>query len=205
MRNITKIVVHHSFTPRDMHITRAIASFNANHKTRLFDTFKQPLSGVHGSEYVAYHIVISGAGEAYFARLFEAVGYHAGNYQTNLESIGICLLGNFDEESPSTEQLAILNSIIRDLKKQFPTISEVTGHRHWDHSKSCPGWNFTDDMIQGLNDIVDPPMPAWISFFLPSLEEQLKRTDRALRRNLSANRKRSLQRKRERILKRMIS
>jgi len=153
MREITKIVIHHSLTPRDQDIETAMASFDRNHKVRLYEEYQQPISNSE-YKYIAYHYCIGGDGTVRAGRSLDVPGYHASNYAVNLESIGICLLGNFDKERPTKEQIEALKNLVKDMKREFPAIDEVSGHRDY-ASKSCPGDNFDQDIIDDLNKLLN--------------------------------------------------
>lgn len=140
MRNIDTIIVHHSVTPKSQTLEKSLKSFDANHKLRLHTT-KNKL-GYH----IAYHYVIAGNGAVKQTRAENEIGFHASNLTINKKSIGICLIGNFDVEKPSPEQLYALRDVIRSVKRRF-FIKEVYGHRKY-AKKSCPGKNMTDKMIQ---------------------------------------------------------
>lgn len=148
MRTISEIVVHHSYTTRDQDLDKSIKSFNDTHYKRLHLPYNQPLSGIEGSLHVAYHYVIAGNGDYQKTRNHEVMGYHASNIEVNKRSIGICLTGNFDNENPTPAQLNSLKEIVNELKRTY-TISKISGHRSY-ASKSCPGKNFTNQMIQSL-------------------------------------------------------
>lgn len=139
-RLISEIVVHHSITPRDQTLAKSIASFDYNHSVRLHPE-KNKL-GYH----VAYHYVIGGKGDWKQTRAEDEIGFHASNLTVNKRSIGICLVGNFDVESPSPSQLWALRDIIKAIKGRH-FIKEVSGHRKY-AKKSCPGVHLTDKMIQ---------------------------------------------------------
>lgn len=157
MRQITEIVVHHSDTSKDLTLEKAVKSFNDNHYRRLYKPYKQPLSGVDGSDYIAYHILIDKDGKERRTRLDKKVGYHASNLDANNRSVGICLIGDFDTEPPTTAQLRTLERIIAEYKAKY-SIEKVSGHRHY-AKKSCPGNFFTDDMLEALSRDVEPPVP----------------------------------------------
>jgi N-acetyl-anhydromuramyl-L-alanine amidase AmpD len=139
MRLIDKIIIHHSFTPKDLDLNKSIQSFSKNHKERLHQP--QSKTGL----FVAYHYVIGANGKAVQTRLDDEIGYHASNWPVNKTSIGICLLGNFEKEKPNPIQLWSLRDTIKDIKARH-YIKEVSGHRKYS-SKSCPGKNLTDKMI----------------------------------------------------------
>jgi len=140
MRTINKVVIHHSYTPRDLALEKSVSSFDNSHR-KLHP--EENALGYH----IAYHYIISGDGKFIQTRKHDEVGYHAGNLAVNKESIGICLTGNFDTEYPSLEQMETLNKMIDTLE-----IKEVIAHRDIEGiTKSCPGRNFTNKMIRELN------------------------------------------------------
>nr|WP_232337023.1 peptidoglycan recognition family protein [Lysinibacillus timonensis] len=67
------------------------------------------------------------------------VGAHAYGYNRN--SIGICMTGNFDIETPTNNQLTSFLKLCGQFLKQFDLDSrQVLGHRELDGvTKSCPG------------------------------------------------------------------
>ena len=139
MRNIDKIIVHHSFTPKSLDTMKTIESISRNHKERLH----QPQSKT--GYFVAYHYVIGGDGKIVQTRLDDEIGYHASNWPVNQTSMGICLLGQFDTEKPNPVQLYALRDTIKKIKSAH-FIKEVSGHRKYS-SKTCPGKNVTDKML----------------------------------------------------------
>lgn len=147
MRPIKHIVVHHTVTPRDQDLETAMKSFDRTHKERLTSIGQPESSGKW--KHIAYHYVIDSEGNVATARELDFYGYHASNWEINRESVGIALLGDFDNEQPTPEQLASLKRTVDMLKGRFE-IESVTGHRHWTNTKSCPGVNFTDSMISEL-------------------------------------------------------
>ncbi|MFH0938759.1 MAG: peptidoglycan recognition family protein [Planctomycetota bacterium] len=133
--NVTRewyhIVVHHSATS-----TGCIASFDKAHRERGWDG-------------LGYHFVIGngmGAGdgevEVGYRWTRQQTGAHAGNNEYNQHGIGICLVGNFENDAlPSPRQIASLKRLVRFLqvKTGIPT-SEVIGHCNVPGKKTlCPG------------------------------------------------------------------
>ena len=92
----------------------------------------------------------AGIGYNYFieknAEVFEArglyVGAHAKNYNKN--SIGIRIVGNFDNTIPNDKQMnSLIDLVIYFMKKYDIEASRVIGHRELpDVQKSCPGEKF---------------------------------------------------------------
>lgn len=128
-RQIRKIVIHHSVSPRDQTLEKSIQSFDRNHAQRLHTT-KNSL-GYH----IAYHWVVAWDWSYRQTRGDHEIGYHASNYDVNKDSIGICLTGNFDVEQPAKAQYESVKKII----KKYPDTT-VHGHNQF-ASKSCPGKN----------------------------------------------------------------
>lgn len=146
MRIINYLVIHHSITPRDLDLEKSISSFNRSHTERF------PDMSVSLGMKVAYHYVISGDGKYRQTRHENAIGYHASNWNINKHSIGICLTGDFDNEKPSEAQLNTLDMLIKEVKKNHEI--SIIGHRDIQGvGKSCPGKNFTDEMIDNLDKI----------------------------------------------------
>lgn len=92
--------------------------------------------------YIGYHYYIRKNGEVTETRPVERMGAHAKGY--NAHSIGICYEGGLDEQghyadTRTKKQKAAMEKLIRRLKRQFPTISQVVGHRDLPGvQKACP-------------------------------------------------------------------
>lgn len=147
------IVIHHSVTPRDLEGQKSIDSFNRTHRKPEVNSKK----GLHYTKngygyYIAYHYVIDGSGKVWNTRPEREVGYHASDQIVNANSIGICLTGDFDKETPSKAQLNSLEQLVQEITSRH-VILKIIGHRHVEGvTKSCPGRNFTDEMILRLQN-----------------------------------------------------
>lgn len=127
------IVIHHSASPS--------GSADA------FDYYHRVKRGWEGG--LGYHFVIgnghgSGDGgvEVGHRWLYQSHGAHAGQAEYNQYGVGICLVGNFEEDRPSPQQLASLVALIRELQQLCDISSEnVILHRHI-RDTECPGRNF---------------------------------------------------------------
>lgn len=131
-RDIRKIIVHHSAADAPAPQFDAI---NEWHKARGF-----PLStlGFH----VGYHWVIEKDGTVVQARDEDEIGAH--DQGENLDSIGICLVGNFDKTDPTTAQEESLGKIlVRMLDEYGLTIWSIEPHRKND-ATSCYGTRLPD-------------------------------------------------------------
>ena len=132
MRKINKVIIHHSESPggnvefiRHIHVKE-------NHWTD-----------------VGYHYVITnGKGHGNWpagmdgfiqeGRPVEMAGAHARG--ANSDSIGICLIGNFTDSSPTYKQIQSLTSLLIELcvKYELAPLDDILGHKDV-NSTVCPG------------------------------------------------------------------
>lgn len=115
---------------------------------------------VSGFSDIGYHFVISPDGTIYEGRPLDRMGAHAGitreaksdpRKDPDWGSLGIVLDGLFTVDAPPPEQLAALDALLASLRKRFPKVVRVIGHREvraWAESrglhpigelKDCPG------------------------------------------------------------------
>ena len=60
----------------------------------------------------------------------------------NSKSLGICLTGNFMNETPTTAQLTSLETLLISLKVKYNIVLEnILGHQEIPASTACPGTN----------------------------------------------------------------
>jgi hypothetical protein len=73
--------------------------------------------------------------------VFDIVGAHAKSNNTG--NIGIMLIGNFEVEKPTKEQIASLKELLKYLQVKYPTLklpSCLYGHKDFNYT-DCPGTN----------------------------------------------------------------
>ena len=90
---------------------------------------------------IGYHFLIDPQGRIFAGRSLQWQGAHAGGVDgvNNIENIGICLLGNFQEERPSAQSVASLQGLLDNLRKRFGIpLGAVHGHQLY-KSTACPG------------------------------------------------------------------
>lgn len=119
------IVVHHTASSDDL-TTSDIHQMHLN----------------NGWAGVGYHFVLEKDGSVHQGRPVWAQGAHAEGH--NFESIGVNLVGNFDEgdNEPTDEQMESLKILLDDLKFAYPGAS-IVGHRDL-NATACPGRNLYD-------------------------------------------------------------
>ena len=133
VRDWKYIVIHHS----------ASVSGNAAE----FDKYHREQRGWENG--LGYHFVIgngngSGDGQIEIGNRWinQIDGAHAGVQEYNHYGIGICLVGNFNESSPTPAQMASLSALVAYLQERCHIPSEnIIMHRHFRQTE-CPGRNF---------------------------------------------------------------
>ena len=139
------IVVHHSATA-----VGGAASFDRTHRAK-------------GEAGVGYHFVIGngtdtgdGALETTFRWREQRDGAHAKGWDA--QSVGICLVGNFEDTRPSPAQMRTLVLLVRHLRARYG----IPGERVMAHSAvnatKCPGARFS---MRDLVAASDPGTPAF--------------------------------------------
>jgi N-acetyl-anhydromuramyl-L-alanine amidase AmpD len=151
MRKIAKIIIHHTASGRDI---TTVAMIDAWHQVRWPD-FKSSLGF-----FVGYHYVI-GKDFVTQTRSDQEDGAHT--YGFNDDSIGICLTGNFETETPSQFQLDELRKLVLRLLGQYG-LQEKDIYCHRDlTATACPGKNLTKELLHNLFAIAPTPVPAPLS------------------------------------------
>jgi hypothetical protein len=97
----------------------------------------------HGSQQVfwGYHWLMRMDGS--FERLLQddQIGWHAGNWDINRRSIGICLDNDYENQNPTDE---ILQKLAGHIKQNYPSVKKIIGHREAREGTICPGGHFLD-------------------------------------------------------------
>jgi N-acetylmuramoyl-L-alanine amidase len=88
---------------------------------------------------IAYHFVIDRAGRVWQARTLVYQGAHAKDH--NEHNLGICLLGNFEVQTPAAAQLWSLSAFIPFVRTLYGiALDQVFTHREL-RETACPGKN----------------------------------------------------------------
>lgn len=144
------IVIHHSAT--DMGTAKGMDAFHRNER--------------HMENGLAYHFVIGNGhgmndGEVAIGRRWneQLDGGHLHSEFLNSKSLGICLVGNFDESKPSEKQIDSLHALVASLLKRCKLpVSAVKTHQqihklNHDRFTLCPGKHFPiDDLLKRLKE-----------------------------------------------------
>ena len=136
MTPITSITVHHSAMPPPTSMgtvaqLRQIQNVHTNDR---------------GWADVGYHFLIDPSGRVWEGRKLLHQGAHAGG-AANIGNIGICLLGNFDNQDVPRAQLKALDRLVEGLRSHFAIArSDVRTHREW-KATSCPGSHLHEAVV----------------------------------------------------------
>lgn len=143
MRPIRRIVIHHSAT-RDSE-TLSWEAIRQAHLAR-------------GWADVGYHYGVEmhrGACQVLVGRPLYYPGAHVTGH--NADSIGLCVIGNLDEDKPHPRQIDRLLDLLRDLIEVFgflPDRDTILGHRDLARTR-CPGAHLdVDDVVRRLAEMV---------------------------------------------------
>jgi N-acetylmuramoyl-L-alanine amidase len=126
-RKIKQIVVHHSASPRETTTVNKIITWHKN----------------KGWDHIGYHRVVGRDGTVAATLSLEKEGYHV--WGRNKHTVGICVVGNFEQEHPTQQQLDNLEGALASLCKKLELPAEkIFGHRALAlpfHGTACPGKN----------------------------------------------------------------
>lgn len=121
----TDIAVHHSLTTEGN--SEAFARYHVY---------------THGWPEVAYHFVILKDGTIEYNHQLGVFSYHVGN--SNLQSIGICLVGDFRSEEPTEAQKQSFRQLHACLVEDLPNYKRTRGHDEFPGYawKACPEFDY---------------------------------------------------------------
>lgn len=124
------MILHHSASKRDFTTFQDIENW---HKSRF--NFQSSLGFWSG-----YHFIIMNDGTTHKTRRENEMGAHC---IPNDGKIGICLVGNFEEEMPTPKQLEQLGVLLEYLKREFRlTNKDIYSHNEKSQTL-CPGYHLT--------------------------------------------------------------
>jgi hypothetical protein len=79
------------------------------------------------------------------------IGWHAGNWDINTRSVGICIDDDLSEKEPSE---AVIQSIADTIHQNYPQVRKIKiiGHCEVNHNTECPGNLFIESWKNKLLD-----------------------------------------------------
>lgn len=131
MGRVTRVTIHHSAV--------LFRTVERNATARRIENIRRYHRNDKGWADIAYHFVVDRAGRQWEARDLDHQGAHAGDFELNRGNVGIMLLGNFESQDPSAEQLVALESLLSELLRTYRVDrSHVFWHREL-KATACPG------------------------------------------------------------------
>lgn len=117
----------------------------------------QPVWSNHFHEgkqvFYAYHWFVHQDGSIQRLLDDEKIGWHAGNWDINCRSVGICLDDDYSNKDPDRETLRRVARIIKENYSHIPA-SNIVGHRQVNQKTTCPGNNFENGWKQELIELL---------------------------------------------------
>lgn len=131
------IVIHHVAIPSGDYSAEKIHHYHQSH---------------NGWAGIGYHYVIRRNGLIQRGRPLTTIGAQAAG--ENLHSIGICMAGNFNEETVEPQQYQALVKLVANLVELYnlPLSGEIVGHRDYNDT-SCPGDHLYDLLPRLRQDV----------------------------------------------------
>ena len=130
-----RIILHHSFTKDSETVSWGIIRRYHTNTMRFSD--------------IGYHFGIEnlrGEVEILMGRMPDKMGAHCTGF--NSDSIGICFVGNFDDDEPPKDVWNKGVDLVRWLTSVYGKGVEVVGHNELNQHKSCPGKYFYLDKFR---------------------------------------------------------
>jgi len=125
---IAQIIIHASYSPT--HLDIGADTIRQWHLERGFDD-------------IGYHYVIRRDGTVEKGRPLEYIGAHC--LGQNSDSIGICLVGGWEEKFDYTQfQMRALDDLVSSLLDTYGTIKKIAGHNEYTRKKACPCFNVAE-------------------------------------------------------------
>ena len=121
------------------------------------ETLRAVFKARFGVDYIGYHYAIFPDGSVAKDISDETIGIHNnGGRLNNTNSVGISLVGNFEEGEPTQAQLDKLVDIARKIILKYTVSREnIVGHRDM-KATACPGRNLYSKLPELINKIYTP-------------------------------------------------
>ncbi len=149
---LRQAVIHHSHRQPGYY---TLARLNAVHLLNLYmpNSKGRPISSNHYRDgkmvFYGYHWWVEIDGTATRLLPDEAIGWQAGNWEVNCQSIGICINDDLTDKAPSSAALKAVRQILDDYRARLGSL-EVIGHCEANPKTKCPGGTFIAGWKQAL-------------------------------------------------------
>lgn len=137
MNGVSKITIHHEGWTA-VNFTSKSTTAERIEKIRKYHTGEKRWGDI------GYHYIVDRAGRVWEGRPIQYQGAHVS--KNNENNVGILVLGNFEKQSPSSDQLKGLYSTVDALAGKYKVkTSLVRSHREINPT-TCPGKNLQNKM-----------------------------------------------------------
>ncbi len=133
MGTLSDVTVHHTGFP-DPFLTDDFAA-TATHLLEIQTLHRDP-AGRNWAD-IGYHFAVDRLGRIWQLRGLRFQGAHVRNH--NAHNAGIVVLGNFDLQTPTTQQTTALTALLNFMRDAFRPINVATHRELADTPTSCPG------------------------------------------------------------------
>ena len=140
MRKIKEIHLHHSWKPDYSNFKTINGRPNYNY---LFRWIRDYHINNNKWQDIGYHYIVFPDGHIMDGRTLELPPASIPGRNSNV--IAICMIGNFDSNDITDEQLQSTKKLIKQLMEQYKT-KVLYFHREWS-TKTCPGTKLNKDMF----------------------------------------------------------
>lgn len=167
---IDQIIIHHTSGKPGvrlslldaMHLLRLYVPVYQNPSADVADQLKgKPIYSGHFDQdgqqvFRAYHWLVRQDGAAERLLDDDNIGWHAGNWNVNCQSVAICIDDDLTEDSPTPDALESVAQIIEDHYSQLAISPDtIRGHNEVVNT-ACPGPTFKDGWKNQLLERLNP-------------------------------------------------
>lgn len=139
----SRLTVHHAGTGVNTHLRQPDVVFDLN------GILEAHLQKSYGD--IGYHFIVDYAGRIWEGRSLKYEGAHVSGM--NEQNLGVMLLGNFDDQQPSPDQISALFLVVDALREKYSICSEeIYGHCDLGQS-ACPGRHLYSPYIRELRQL----------------------------------------------------
>lgn len=164
------VVIHHSASAQ----TTTAEQVSSWHKIRNWGDENNPMYAPKSTLgwYGQYHFFIEGNGKITQFREMSEIGWHAGNWDVNKDSIAICFAGNFNNDELTSAQKKSLQIIWSRIQTDYPELSLKDFRLHRDFkSTECPGSNITFKLLEEI--LTDDRLPIHFILTLNDIQKEI--------------------------------
>lgn len=150
MERPNAIVVHHS-------LTKDTSSYS-------WDAIRKYHKETMGWDDIGYHYGVEEVEGVVRFCVGRPDRYQGAHTKENNKSIGVCVVGNFDEERLGKEKQEVVVGVLTWLLRRFKhlTYSDIYPHNFYAPYKSCPGNLFPfDEVIAAVKEKIDNDRKAF--------------------------------------------